>query len=149
MTGAKCAKCGKCGEGTTKYRALSHPSHPCTSSTLVGPTNGGQKPRSRQGDGPAMSGERIVSSPEAYARCGMSSRAASKRSKNAPPVSRYQLGAFLCVYCGVPFAARVLNRPVAGRYCSHSCREMAYQQRKRRLEKREAARAAILAAVGR
>jgi hypothetical protein len=78
----------------------------------------------------------------------MSGRNASPRTKYARPVKPYEVAAFLCGYCGVPFAARVLNRPAAGRYCSASCKQMAYQQRKRKLAKREAARAAILAEMG-
>jgi hypothetical protein len=78
----------------------------------------------------------------------MSVSAASPRTKNARPVKPYRVAAYLCGYCGVPFAARVLNRPAGGRYCSASCKQMAYVERKRKRARRDAARAAVLAAVG-
>lgn len=46
-----------------------------------------------------------------------------------------------CGWCGVRFRGRVLGRPAIGRYCTHSCRTMAYDRRKRLIERREALRA--------
>jgi len=63
------------------------------------------------------------------------------------PVRRFPMVSCRCSWCGVGFRARRLNRPVRGRFCSHSCREMDYQARKRRVAKRDAARAAVLAVL--
>lgn len=52
------------------------------------------------------------------------------------------MGAFQCAWCGLGFEARVYHGPSAGRYCSHSCRELAYQNRKR-LATRRAERMAL------
>jgi hypothetical protein len=60
----------------------------------------------------------------------------------------YPTATYLCGYCGLPFVARVVNRPVMARWCGHSCRELAYQHRRRVAAKREATRAAVLAEMG-
>lgn len=55
------------------------------------------------------------------------------------------MAAFQCTWCGLGFEARAsIQRGSTGRYCSHSCRELAYQNRKRqaaRRAEREASRA--------
>ena len=52
------------------------------------------------------------------------------------PLRDFRQAAYLCSWCGLGFEARVLNRPVIGRYCSQSCRQSAYQNRKRIAAKR-------------
>jgi len=104
--------------------------------------------RRRKRDGVPVSGRRVCREDGPYAQCGMSSRAANPRTKNARVMKPYATAAYLCGYCGVPFEARRQRTAGTGRYCSGSCKQMAYQQRRRRAAKREAARAAILAGVG-
>jgi hypothetical protein len=70
---------------------------------------------------------------------------AERRAKRPSIFPRFPTAAYLCGYCGTPFTARVLQGPVIGRWCSNSCRQLGYQARRRRLERREAARAAVLA----
>jgi hypothetical protein len=76
----------------------------------------------------------------------MRQRRAARRAgeANGP---KFKPAAFLCGWCGDTFEARVLRRTVIGRYCSGSCRQLAYQHRKRIAARREAARAAILAGM--
>ena len=56
--------------------------------------------------------------------------------------SNFRRAAFLCGWCGQPFEARVMRtirgRPAIARWCSKSCRELAYQRRKRIVARREA-----------
>jgi hypothetical protein len=52
------------------------------------------------------------------------------------------LAAFICTWCGLGFEASAYKGPATGRYCSHSCRELAYQNRKR-LAAARAAREAV------
>jgi hypothetical protein len=57
----------------------------------------------------------------------------------------YAKAALVCGYCGTLFEARALpaknRRPSAGRWCSNSCRQLAFQQRKRVAAKRAKAQA--------
>jgi hypothetical protein len=73
-------------------------------------------------------------------------RAASRTGPIAPP--KFPTAPYLCAYCGSAFEARSLRRAVMGRYCSASCRQLAYKHRCRIAADRQSARAAILAGVG-
>src|SRR5271157_3801062 len=66
-------------------------------------------------------------------------RLKSRRGRNYPTAP------YECSWCGEKFVGRVVFTPPTGRYCSESCRQLAYQHRRRRVAKRDAARAAVLA----
>ena len=74
----------------------------------------------------------------------MRERRAAHRAGGEAVTPRFKVAAYLCAYCGTPFEARAFNRPTIGRWCSQSCRQLAYQARQRR----RAARGAVLAAAG-
>jgi hypothetical protein len=73
-------------------------------------------------------------------------RIAARAMGGLPAKARnFTMAAFQCTWCGLGFEARAsIQRGSTGRYCSHSCRELAYQNRKRQAARRadrEASRA--------
>jgi 5-methylcytosine-specific restriction endonuclease McrA len=70
-------------------------------------------------------------------------RAARRSGTIAAP--KFPTAPYLCAYCGTPFEARSLRRAVMGRYCSASCRQLAYKSRCRVAATRESTRTAVLA----
>ena len=83
---------------------------------------------------------------EARIMARRSARIAARAMGGLPANARnFTMTAYVCAWCGLGFEARAGNqRGSTGRYCSHSCRELAYQNRKRQAAKRaerEASRA--------
>jgi hypothetical protein len=56
----------------------------------------------------------------------------SALAKLPPAPIRFPTAPYACSWCGLPFLARVINPAlVERRYCSETCRQLAYRARKR------------------
>jgi hypothetical protein len=76
----------------------------------------------------------------------MRERRAARRTR-AAFAPKFPTAPYLCAYCGTPFEARSLRRAVMGRYCSASCRQLAYKNRCRVAAVRQSTRTSILAGM--
>jgi hypothetical protein len=70
---------------------------------------------------------------EARTLARRAARIEARKALGLPANARnFTMSAFQCTWCGLGFEARATpQRGQTGRYCSHSCRELAYQNRKR------------------